>query len=152
MAPLGIKEGVISDPMLLYSICYLVYFGVTRKKSARNLKVWPRFQVFKISQNSHNIDKQKIDITRLILKIQDSNFTCKPNVHSRKKSYSGIKVEGPLFHTQIWYHGSWAIAKLLRGGGPLRPPPMVRVRMKQSLYSWATNQNNKNKTTLPCSN
>ena len=28
------------------------------------------------------------------------------------------KFEGPS------YHGSWAIAKMLRGGGPLRPPPM----------------------------
>ena len=34
----------------------------------------------------HRLDKQKINITRLILKIQDSNFTYKPNFHSRKKS------------------------------------------------------------------
>ena len=33
---------------------------------------------------SHHLDIQKIDITRLILKIQDSNFTCKPNFYSRK--------------------------------------------------------------------
>ena len=41
VAPMGgeIKEGVISDPMLLYSIYYLVYLEVTRKKSALNLKI-----------------------------------------------------------------------------------------------------------------
>ena len=32
-----IKEGVISDPMLLYGIFYAVYSGITCKKSARNL-------------------------------------------------------------------------------------------------------------------
>ena len=46
--PWEIKEGVISDPKLLYSICYLVYLGVTCKKSARNIKIWARFQDFKI--------------------------------------------------------------------------------------------------------
>ena len=44
----------------------------------------PKFeQDFRISKNfkieiSHHLDKRKIDITRLILKIEDSNFTCKP--------------------------------------------------------------------------
>ena len=33
------KEGVISDPMLLYSICLLVYLGVTCKISDQNLKI-----------------------------------------------------------------------------------------------------------------
>ena len=33
---------------------------------------------------SHHLDKRKMDITRLILKIQYSNFTCKPNFYSRK--------------------------------------------------------------------
>ena len=33
-SPLEIKEEVISDPVLLYSICYLVYLGVTCKKTA----------------------------------------------------------------------------------------------------------------------
>ena len=37
--PSEIKEGVIFDPMLLYSICYLVFLGVTCNKSARNLKI-----------------------------------------------------------------------------------------------------------------
>ena len=37
--PSEIKEGVIFDPMLLCSICYLVFLGVTCKKSARNLKI-----------------------------------------------------------------------------------------------------------------
>ena len=46
-----IKEGVISDTMLLYNICYLVYLGVTCKISARNLKIWARFQDFKILGN-----------------------------------------------------------------------------------------------------
>ena len=31
----------------------------------------------------HHLDKQKMDITRLILKIQDSNLTCKPDFDSR---------------------------------------------------------------------
>ena len=33
MAYLILRGGVISDPMLLYSICFLVYLGVTCKKS-----------------------------------------------------------------------------------------------------------------------
>ena len=83
--PSEIKEGVIFDPMLLYRICHLVFLGVTCKESARNLKIWARFQDFKIFEIeiSHHLDKQKIGITRLILKIQDSNFKCKPNFHSR---------------------------------------------------------------------
>ena len=32
---------------------------------------------------SHHLDKRKIYVTCLILKIQDSNFTCKANFHSR---------------------------------------------------------------------
>ena len=32
--PSEIKESAIFDPILLYSICYLVYLGVTCKKSA----------------------------------------------------------------------------------------------------------------------
>ena len=44
---------------------------------------------FKISkfckiEISHHFNKRKIDITHLILKIEDSNFTCKPNFDSRK--------------------------------------------------------------------
>ena len=52
VAPMGgdseapIKERVISDPMF-----YLIYLGVTWKKSARNLKIWARFQDFKILWN-----------------------------------------------------------------------------------------------------
>ena len=34
-----IKEGVIFGPMLLYSICFIVFLRVTCKKSARNLKI-----------------------------------------------------------------------------------------------------------------
>ena len=45
--PSEINEGVIFDPMLLYSICYLVYLGVTCKKLARYLKISARFQDFK---------------------------------------------------------------------------------------------------------
>ena len=33
---------------------------------------------------SHHLDKQKIYITQLIMKIEDSNFICKPNFKSRK--------------------------------------------------------------------
>ena len=47
-----IKEGVNFDPMLLYSIYYLVFSGVTCKKSARNLKILARFQDFKILRNT----------------------------------------------------------------------------------------------------
>ena len=55
VAPMGgghqrpplIKEGVISDPILLYSIFYLVSLEITCKKSARNLKIWARLQDFK---------------------------------------------------------------------------------------------------------
>ena len=83
--------------MLLYSIFYLVYLGVTCKKSARNLKFEKDFRISKKIEIeiSHHLDKQS-RITRLILKKQDSNFTCKPNSYSRKKSYFGIKVERPL--------------------------------------------------------
>ena len=37
--PSEIKEGVIFDPMLLYSICCLVFLGVTCNQSARNPKI-----------------------------------------------------------------------------------------------------------------
>ena len=83
--PSEIKEGVIFDPMLLYSICSLVFLGVTCKKSARNLKIWANFQDFKDLGNADFAPpwQTKIGVTRLILKIQDSNFACKPNFHSR---------------------------------------------------------------------
>ena len=35
----GSEEGVISDPMLLYSISLFLYLGVTRKNLDRNLKI-----------------------------------------------------------------------------------------------------------------
>ena len=163
--------------MLLYSICYLVFLGVTCKKSARNIKreqaskktsggmfllcgvnstsdwlpgyanrvpapvLWPirsqnsghralrnsewrgtwrsravpglhppiggrinltrqkhpsrnfdcllsfskisGFQNFAKWRFCTNLTKWKIGVTRFILKIQDSNFTCKPNFHRR---------------------------------------------------------------------
>ena len=72
--PWDIKEWVISDPMLLYSICYLVYLGVIPKY----------FRIIKFCKIEilHHLDEQKI--AHLILKIQSSNFTCKPNFYSRK--------------------------------------------------------------------
>ena len=70
-SPWDIKEGVISENMLLYSICLLVYLGVIYKNSDRNFKIWVRFQDFKIlgiwDFASHC--KRKIAISRLILKI-----------------------------------------------------------------------------------
>ena len=59
---LDINEGVISDPILLCSLCYLVKLGVTSKNSDRSLKIWAWFQDFKF-----------------LPKIQDTNFTCKLN-------------------------------------------------------------------------
>ena len=51
---------------------------------SQNLSMISGFQKnFKI-EISHHLDKQKIDITHLILKIQDSDFTCKPNLYSKK--------------------------------------------------------------------
>ena len=79
---------------------------------------------FKI-EISHHLDKWKMDITRLILKIQDSNFTSKPNFYSRKY----IILASSLRKSQkVW--GSWAIAKILRGGGLLRPPPPMGDRVR----------------------
>ena len=37
--PYDIMAAVISDPMLLYSFCLLVYLGVTCKNSDRNLNI-----------------------------------------------------------------------------------------------------------------
>ena len=45
------KKRVIFDPMLLYSICYLAFLGVTCKTSARNLKILAKFQNFKSMWN-----------------------------------------------------------------------------------------------------
>ena len=53
-------------------------------QKSQNLSKISGFQKFCKMEISHHLDKQKIDITRLILKIQDSNFTCKPNFYSRK--------------------------------------------------------------------
>ena len=52
-------------------------------QTSQNLSKISGFQKFKI-EISHHLDKRKIDITRLILKIQDLNFTCKPNSYNRK--------------------------------------------------------------------
>ena len=49
--PQDIKEGDISDLMLPCSNCYLVYLGVTCKRSARNNKILARCQDFKILWN-----------------------------------------------------------------------------------------------------
>ena len=84
--PWDIKEGVISDPMLLYSICLFVYLGFTCKNLDRNIKIWVRFQDLKFCNIEilHLLDKQKEYITQLILKKQDSNLTCKSDFYSRK--------------------------------------------------------------------
>ena len=52
---------------------------------------------FKI-EITHHIDKRKIDISRLILKIEDSNFTCMPNLNSRITS----NVERPTRFNKIF--------------------------------------------------
>ena len=49
----------------------------------------------KISQKSH-LDQRKIDITRLILKIEDSIFTCKPNFYSRKNHILASRSKDPF--------------------------------------------------------
>ena len=47
-------------------------------QKSQNLSKISGFQKnFKI-EISHHLEKRKMDITRLILKIQDSNFICKP--------------------------------------------------------------------------
>ena len=46
--PSDIEEGVISDPMLPYSISLFLYLGAKRKNLDRNLKIWARYQDFKI--------------------------------------------------------------------------------------------------------
>ena len=56
-----------------------------RTGPVRNHKIWAGFRMLKFCKMEilHHLNKQKIGITRLILKIQDSNFTCKPNFQSR---------------------------------------------------------------------
>ena len=49
------KEGILSDSMLLYNICYM-------QKSAKNLKIWARFHDLKILWNQGSV---------LDLKMQD---------------------------------------------------------------------------------
>ena len=59
--PQEIKEGVISDPMLLYSICYLVFLGVTCKNQPKISKFEQDFRISKFCEMeiSHHFDEQK---------------------------------------------------------------------------------------------
>ena len=69
-----IKEGVNFDPMLLYSIYYLVFLGVTCKKSARNLKILARFQDFKIVWNGNSAPPWQMKNRRNSLDFEDTGF------------------------------------------------------------------------------
>ena len=65
-------------------------------QKSQNLSKISGFQKnFKI-EISHHLDKRKIDITRLILKIEDSNFTCKPNFNSRKNHILATRSKDPF--------------------------------------------------------
>ena len=57
------------------------------KKISQKSKNWSKISGYQKNvkiEISHHLDKRKIGITRLILKIENSNFTCKPNFDSRK--------------------------------------------------------------------
>ena len=67
---LWLKEGVISDPMLPYSICYKVYLGV--KCNLSNFE--QDFRILKFLEKLiflHPFDKPKIDLTPLIFIIEN---------------------------------------------------------------------------------
>ena len=61
---------------------------------------------------SHHLDKQKMDKTRLILKIQDSKFTSKPNFYSRKNYFLASRSRDHFFRLKydifkkkiLWVH------------------------------------------------
>ena len=89
----------------------------------------------------HHLDKQKIDITCMILKIHDLNFTCKPNFYSRKHHILASRLndhffidKNMIFQINLLGAGSRATAKMLRGG--LWGPPMGD-RVNQFLRSRA---------------
>ena len=46
---------------------------------------------------SHHLDKRKIDITRFILKTENSNFTSKPNFDSRKNHILAIRSKNHFY-------------------------------------------------------
>ena len=71
--------------------CYVAFLldifrGHMQKLSqkSQDLNKISGFQKFFKIEILHHLDKREMDITRLILKIHDSNFTCKPNSYSRK--------------------------------------------------------------------
>ena len=69
-----------------------------------NLTLPPKFeQDFTISKFCKIEIKRKIYITRLILKIQDSNFTCKPNFYSRKNHILALRSKDHFFNIKLWY-------------------------------------------------
>ena len=75
----------------------------------------------------HHLDKRKIDITRLILKIEDSNFTCKPNFNSRKNHILAtrskdhfLRLKYDIFKKILWVH-------LFRG-----PVGGVKIKIQQN--------------------
>ena len=65
-------------------------------QKSQNLSKISGFQNFFKYEISQHLGKQKIDITRLIFKIQDSNFTCKRNFYSSISNF-GMKAQEPLF-------------------------------------------------------
>ena len=81
--------------MLLYTIQHLL-LGIFRghlQKEVSNLSKDFRISKFCKIELSHHIDKQKLPITRLILKIQDSNVPGKANLHSRKNPILASKLK-----------------------------------------------------------
>ena len=79
------------NELFLTTCCCIAFvswyiYGSHAKNQPETSKFEQDFRISKFCKIdiSHHLDKRKIDITRLILKIQDSNFTCKPNFYSRK--------------------------------------------------------------------
>ena len=91
-----VKEGV--TPILFKVILKPIKIMTTYKKLEQNLKTWARFQDFKILwiEISRHIDKQKIAITRLILKIEDWNFVFRPNFNSRTNHVLQLRLSDQL--------------------------------------------------------
>ena len=96
--PQDIKEGVNSNPMLLCSICLFVYLGSHAKIRSEISKFEGDFRISKFLEIeiSHHNDKRKMAITRLILKIQDWNFVCRPNFNSRTNHVLQLRLSDQL--------------------------------------------------------
>ena len=98
-------------------VCYWVHLEVTCKNSEQNLKNLAKFLDFKILWNSDfaSLWHTKIAIICLILKLQDSYFTCKPDfIRRNQTTLNFLLKEAHLSRTKIFSQHAASIYGFVR--------------------------------------